>query len=223
MQDNKYTVDEFMRLAKITQGEDRWNLSWNSMVDQLKGRLKSAVKDRNEYFIFEILCGVSSLSNKPFDVDYQILLGREYEEKFKIVKKYEEKEQPMKIDMNKKYRRVGTHEPVRVICVDRKDLLYPCLGLCEFDEGEGVLYFDSSGYDKYDNRQVIEEVPAVDWYNIPTDTLIWVDGHPRYFADIQEGAPRYFTMGTTSRTYKQMGAEILPVPIGAVVSLEEPK
>ena len=61
-------------------------------------------------------------SNKEFRYQH-------YKNRTWIIK---EKDKPVKIEMNKKYRRVGTHEPVRVICVDRKvdNNSLPCVGLC---------------------------------------------------------------------------------------------
>ena len=108
----------------------------------------------------------------------------------------------MKIEMNKKYRRVGTHEPVRVICVDRKvyDNSLPCVGLCLTKPNvEEMVYFDHSGVDQY-GKKSIEEIPTVDWSKVDVDTLIWVNGRPRYFAKYSDYMVYYFTDGTTSKT-----------------------
>ena len=135
--------------------------------------------------------------------------------------KYEEKEQPMKIDMNKKYRLVGTHEPVRVICVDRKAYgsSLPCVGLClTIPNVEGMVYFDHSGVDQH-GQKIIEEVPAVDWSKVEIDTLIWVNGRPRYFAKYSDYTVYYFTDGTTSKT----NVTGVCVAFSHNCSLEEPK
>ena len=113
-----------------------------------------------------------------------------------------EKDKPVKIEMNKKYRRVGTHEPVRVICVDRKvdNSSLSCVGLCLTKPNvEAMVYFDHSGVDQYGQKS-IEEVPAVAWSKVEVDTLIWVNGSPRYFAKYSGYMVYYFTDGTTSKT-----------------------
>lgn len=87
-----------------------------------------------------------------------------------------EKDKAMKIEMNKKYRRVGTHEPVRVICVDRKvdNNSLPCVGLWLTKPNvEAMVYFDHSGVDQY-GQKIIEEVPAVDWSKVEVDTPMWI-------------------------------------------------
>lgn len=120
---------------------------------------------------------------------------------------YKEKEQPVKIDMNKKYRRVGTHEPVRVICVDRKvdnDSL-PCVGLVlTRPRVEAMVYFDHEGVDQYGQKS-IEEVPAVDWSKVDVDTPIIVidrQGYLRnvHFAGVIDGRICYYPDGRTSHS-----------------------
>lgn len=120
--------------------------------------------------------------------------------------KYEEKEVYMKINMNKKYRRVGTHEPVRVICVDRKDCEIPCVGLyLDKNNTEGVLHFDFHGVDLY-GIQIVEEVPAVDWSKVEVDTPMWMrtfgEGpwHKRHFHKFEGGRVHYWPNGYTSFT-----------------------
>ena len=113
-----------------------------------------------------------------------------------------EKDKPVKIEMNKKYRCVRTHEPVRVICVDRKvdNNSLPCVGLCLTKPNiEEMMYFDHSGVDQYGQKS-IEEIPTVDWSKVEVDTLIWVNGSPRYFAKYSDYVVYYFTDGTTSKT-----------------------
>lgn len=108
--------------------------------------------------------------------------------------KYEEKENTLKIDMQKKYRMVGTHEPMRIICVDRVDPDLPCVGLYMSRGGfEGVQCF-------HPNDGTVEEVPEVDWSKVQVDTLIWVDGVPHYFANSSEHYVYFFQDGRTSKT-----------------------
>jgi hypothetical protein len=107
-----------------------------------------------------------------------------------------EKESTMKFDPNKKYRMVDTHEPVRIICTDRKDNFVPYVGLCLNTEGyENVIFLV-----EHDER--IEEVPQVDWNKVEVDTLIWVYGRPRYFQSYnrQKDQVYFWDKGTTSVT-----------------------
>lgn len=134
------------------------------------------------------------------------------------------KEQDMKIDMNKKYRKVGTHESVRIICTDRvtRGDTFPFLGLRKDANGiEAVEYFDQEGRDPCGNLS-IEEVPQTDWNKVKVDTLIWVSNCPRYFAGYEDGDVLFYSMGTTSLTYKAMNAEILTASRNVTVSLEKP-
>lgn len=120
-----------------------------------------------------------------------------------------EKEQGMKIEMNKKYRKVGTHEPVRVICVDRKvdNNSLPCVGLWLTKPNvEAMVYFDHSGADQY-GQKIIEEVPEVDWSKVKVDTPMWVkffNGtgiyHKRHFNKFEKGRVHFWPNGYTSFT-----------------------
>lgn len=107
-----------------------------------------------------------------------------------------EKESTMKFDPNKKYRRVDTHEPVRIICTDRKDNFVPYIGLWLNAWGyENVLFL-------VENDERIEEVPQVDWSKVEVDTLVWVGDTPRYFHRYDAKSARVYLwdMGTTSVT-----------------------
>lgn len=131
-------------------------------------------------------------SHDGWDVD-GFVRYEEYKEKEQFVQKID------KIDMNKKYRRVKSLEPVRVICTDRKDSQLPCIGLyLSSKNDEGVLYFDHHGIDYYGN-QSIEEI-IVDWKKVKVDTLIWVNSKPRYFAWAENNKVAYYMGGTTSKT-----------------------
>ena len=141
-----------------------------------------------------------------------------------------EKDKPVKIEMNKKYRRVGTHEPVRVICVDRKvdDDSLPCVGLWLTKPNvEAMVYFDHSGVDQYGQKS-IEEVPAVDWSKVKVDTPMWVKFergigiyHKRHFNKFEGGRVHFWPDGYTSFTsYMPSDANSEP-PENC--SLEEPR
>ncbi len=117
-----------------------------------------------------------------------------------------EKDKPVKIEMNKKYRRWGTHEPVRVICVDRKvdDNSLPCVGLWLTKPNvEVMVYFDHSGADQYGQKS-IEEVPAVDWSKVKVDTPIFVkyagELLKRHFSNFDGKYVYFYSNGTTSFT-----------------------
>lgn len=117
--------------------------------------------------------------------------------------KYEEKEKTLKVEMGKKYRMVGTHEPVRIICVDRQDPRFTCVGLYPTGEIETPFCFDNQGQDHY-GRKIVEEVPAVDWSKVKTDTPIWVkhcgDLVKRHFNKFDGKYVYFYTDGTTSFT-----------------------
>lgn len=107
-----------------------------------------------------------------------------------------EKEPAMKFDTSKKYRMVDTHEPVRIICTDKKDPATPYIGLRAADpDYEVVMYL-------YENDCRIEEVPQVDWSKVEVDTLIWAGTAPRYFQSYnqQKDQVHFWTKGTTSVT-----------------------
>ena len=141
-----------------------------------------------------------------------------------------EKDKPVKIEMNKKYRRVGTHEPVRVICVDRKvdDDSLPCVGLWLTKPNvEAMVYFDHSGVDQYGQKS-IEEVPAVDWSKVKVDTPMWVKFergtgiyHKRHFNKFEGGRVHFWPNGYTSFT-SSMTSDANPEP-PENCSLEEPR
>lgn len=107
----------------------------------------------------------------------------------------------MKIEMNKKYRRVGTHEEVRVICVDRKGK-FSCVGLYAEDginKYEYILSFNSEG--EYYGDKIVEEVLGTDWSKVKRDSRITVDAlYPRYFSHYCDGMVYYFAEGKTSYT-----------------------
>ncbi len=107
-----------------------------------------------------------------------------------------EKESTMKFDTSKKYRMVDTHEPVRIICTDKKDPATPYIGLRAADpDYEVVMYL-------YENDSRIEEVPQVDWSKVEVDTLIWAGKLPRYFQGYctKEAKVYFWRDGTTSVT-----------------------
>lgn len=132
--------------------------------------------------------------------------------------KYEEKEKQMKVEMGKKYRMVGTHEPVRIICTDRKDPDFPCVGLyMSNDRYEGVMCFHPDDGD-------VEEVPTVDWSKVKRDTPIWVKYAgaiwKRHFSGFDGKYIYFYPDGTTSFSYLGDG-QISGVPEDCF--LEEPK
>jgi hypothetical protein len=140
-----------------------------------------------------------------------------------------EKDKAVKIEMNKKYRRVGTHEPVRVLCVDRKvyDNSLPCVGLCLTKPNvEEMVYFGHSGVDQY-GKKSIEEIPTVDWNKVEVDTPMWMrtfgEGpwHKRHFHKFEGGRVHYWPNGCTSFTCNRTSDSNSDKPEN--FSLEEPK
>jgi len=122
--------------------------------------------------------------------------------------KYEEKESTLKIEMGKKYRMVGTHEPVRIICTDRADSEIPCIALYHTGSSEGVLYLDSHGKSSSSGQVIIEEIPAVDWSKVKVDTPIFVkyagDILKRHFNKFDGKHVYFYPDGTTSFTCDEL-------------------
>jgi len=154
--------------------------------------------------------------------EYGKRAGKGYNSKYFV--KYEGKENTLKIDMQKKYRMVGTHEPVRVICTDRADPKIPCVGLYLKGEFEGVVCFSKGGRNQY-NTPVVEEVPAVDWSKVPVDTPIWVkyagDVLKRHFNKFDGKYVYFYPDGTTSFTCPENDPGFTESPDNCW--LEEPK
>ncbi len=112
----------------------------------------------------------------------------------------------MKIEMDKKYRTVVGHYPVRIICTDQKSDR-PVVALLTFTGGEEfILSLDSKGYiDSDDCQPYIEEVPEVDWSKVEIDTPVWIKRYGliyrRHFSGINsEGIPTYWSGGATSHS-----------------------
>ena len=113
-----------------------------------------------------------------------------------------------KIDPSKKYRKVNSHEPVRIICTDRKvdGGSLSCVGLWLTNPHiEAMLYFNHEGVDQFGNK-TIEEIPKTNWSKVQVDTLIWVGNIPRHFAGYDGEWVYYFEGGTTSQTASEMKA-----------------
>lgn len=147
-----------------------------------------------------------------YETDYGVFVALSDEEKQESIGwnidrfvKYEEKEKQMKVEIGKKYRMVGTHEPVRIICVDRLDPEVPCIALYKSGKDEGVLYLNTEGKDCFGGWQIIEEVPAVDWSKVKVDTPIYVkyagDILKRHFNKFDGEHVYFYPFGTTSFTY----------------------
>jgi len=133
--------------------------------------------------------------------------------------KYEEKEKEVKIDMQKKYRTVVTRLDVRIICNDRADSQFPCVGLYTTKSGfEGVLCF-------HPNDGTVEEIPAVDWSKVQVDTPIWVryasDVLKRHFNKFDGRHVYFYPDGTTSFTCPEGDPGFAESPDNCW--LEEPK
>lgn len=109
-----------------------------------------------------------------------------------------------KIDPSKKYRKVNSHEPVRIICTDRVTYnnQFPVVALIAGADGrEDFWALDDVGVSASGNK-IIEEIPQTDWSKVQFDTLIWVGNTPRYFHaySAQDGFVCFYKDGTTSVT-----------------------
>lgn len=120
------------------------------------------------------------------ETDIELVTEDKYYATYPLSKGFIKKEETVmkgEIDPSKKYRKVGTHEPVRIICTDRKvdDGSLPCVGLwLAKPHIEAMVYFNCEGVDLFGTK-IIEEIPKTDWSNVQVDTLIWVGNTPRYF------------------------------------------
>lgn len=131
----------------------------------------------------------------------------------------------MKIEMNKKYRTVKDHHPVRILCVDRIDPWgnFTVVAGVKLQNHpvEQIILCTAQGIGLGDLTPVIEEVPSVDWSKVPIDTPIWVNKtQKRHFAKYTNGIVKYFPDGMTSHTAGDCGIKV-PVSVD-VVSLEAP-
>lgn len=119
----------------------------------------------------------------------------------------------MQIEMGKKYRLVRTHEPVRIICVDRRHPDYTCIGLVQSSGvlGESPLSFNSSG--SANGIQIVEEVPTVDWAKVAVDTPIIVKSDTgynyRHLACFVKGLVCYYPDGKTTHSHREHGGPLV--------------
>lgn len=112
------------------------------------------------------------------------------------------KEETMKLEVGGKYRMVGTHEPVRVICTDRKNKHaneFTYVSLVDNGEVEYVVVTTEEGKNP-SGQTLFEEVSEVNWSNVPIDTPIWV-AEKNYSKDYQ----------TTTVLIKRHFAEYSPI------------
>ena len=120
----------------------------------------------------------------------------------------------VKIQKDKKYRVVGTHEPVRIICTDRNDhkaSKLQCVALYTDHRGdEGLLLVSDDGLNCWGDK-VIEEAPEVDWSQIPNNTPIWIgdlngEYDPRHFAEFKNDYVYFYGAGRSSHTSNGVSA-----------------
>ena len=118
------------------------------------------------------------------------------------------KEEAMKLELGGKYRKVGTHEPVRVICTDRisSDVAkeFTCVSLVYCNKGFEYVSITTVEGKNPTGDVLFEEVPEVDWSKVPVDTPIWiVDGknvHKRHFHKFENDYVHHWPDGKTSFT-----------------------
>lgn len=130
------------------------------------------------------------------DVWYNITLG------------FIKKEETIKLEVGGKYRKVGTHEPVRVICTDRisSDVAkeFTCVSLVYCNKGFEYVSITTVEGKNPTGEVLFEEVPEVDWSNVPVDAPLWIkmEGsiQKRHFHKFEEGRVHYWPNGTTSFT-----------------------
>lgn len=118
------------------------------------------------------------------------------------------KKEAMKLELGGKYRKVGTHEPVRVICTDgvSSDVAkeFTCVSLVLRNEGFEYMCVTTAEGKNLLGETLFEEVPEVDWSKVPVDTKIWiVDGknvHKRHFNKFENDYVHHWPDGKTSFT-----------------------
>lgn len=230
MQDNKYTLEEFFELTKKVGHYRTWNPEHDKCLHQVEGWLRTKLPDDTKFSIRTILLAVRHIAGKPVDVWYENeLQDRVAYWESKISKYKEQQMQANKIETNKKYRRVGTHEPVRVICVDRitEDDRIPVVALLKHADGiEESLCLSATGC-SFDGVQIIEEIPAVDWSKVEVDTPMWVKfpiagvWHRRHFHRFDGKRVHFWPNGYTSFTADTTTEGNSKLPEDC--SLEEPK
>lgn len=118
------------------------------------------------------------------------------------------KEETMKLEVGGKYRKVGTHEPVRVICTDRvsSDVAkeFTCVSLVRNNEDFEYMSLTTAEGKDLLGEILFEEVPEVDWSKVPVDTQIWiVDGknvHKRHFNKFENDYVHHWPDGKISFT-----------------------
>ena len=118
------------------------------------------------------------------------------------------KEETMKLEVGGKYRVVGTHEPVRVICTDRKSSGtskdFTCVSLVCDNEFEYTFLTTLEGKNTL-GEILFEEVPEVDWSKVPVDAHVWIKENGRVFkrhsCKFNEGLVYVYPNGKTSFTF----------------------
>lgn len=128
-----------------------------------------------------------------------------------------------KIDPNKKYRKVNSYEPVRVICTDRVTYnnQFPVVALIAGADGREEFWgLDDVGVSAAGNK-IIEEIPQTDWSKVQVDSPIWVCGWPVHFArfDAEKQVIQYYHEGKTSHSNE---LKILGWNLPENCSLEKP-
>lgn len=142
------------------------------------------------------------------DVSIKLKIDLPYTQRwYSFENKFIKKEEAMKLELGGKYRKVGTHEPVRVVCTDRvsSDAAkeFTCVSLVAHKDFEYVSITTIEGKNP-SGEALFEEVPEVDWSKVSVDTPIWIQMEgsiqKRHFHKFEEGRVHYWPNGTTSFT-----------------------
>ncbi len=141
--------------------------------------------------------------------DGPLVWDAKYFEPVEEIKEEVQMQEDNKISMDKKYRtRCGY--PVRVLCVDMKNELYPVVALVKNMDFEGMFNFTSEGnYVFQANGHKYDLIEVSPWEDFKKDDKVMVsqDGtywYKRYFAYEEDGMPYVYRNGCDSwSTYKE--------------------
>lgn len=188
---NKFKVGDVVEIVGAQDGDiTKWDYTegfsnnWVDYMDEYLG--KTGV-------IIEVDKFGVKLDSSGYRYPHQAL-------KFKTEKK------DTALSEDKKYRVVGTHEPVRIICTDKASKLQ-CVALYTDHRGDkGLLLVSDDGLNCW-GVKFIEEVPESDWSKVEVDAPIWIkirtdsmDFSRRHFAELKHGYVYFYADGLTSHT-----------------------
>lgn len=144
------------------------------------------------------------------DVSIKLKIDLPYTQRwYSFENKFIKKEEAMKLELGGKYRKVGTHEPVRVICTDRvsSDVAkeFTCVSLVRTKEDFEYMLVTTAEGKNPSGEVLFEKVPEIDWSKVPVDAHVWIKENgkvfKRHFCKFDEGLVYVYPNGKTSFTF----------------------